>query len=83
VMLLKGTKHPHAAMLFIDFMVGKEGQTVLRDREYLTVHPEVPPLKELQPIVPHLNGHTEALIRPADLYRLNEKSEALLSEYFQ
>jgi iron(III) transport system substrate-binding protein len=83
MMLIKNTKHPYAAMQFIDFMVGKDGQEVLRDHEYLTVNPKVPPLKELQPIVPHLNGYKETFIRSETMYKLNAKSEALLSEYFQ
>jgi iron(III) transport system substrate-binding protein len=83
MMLIKNTKHPHAAMLFIDFMVGKDGQEVLRDHEYLTVNPQVPPLKELQPIVPHMNGYKETFIRSEAMYKLNAKSESLLSEYFQ
>ena len=83
MMLVKGAKHPHAAMLFVDFMVGKDGQQVLRDHEYLTVNPKVPPLAELQPIVPHLHGYKETFIRSEVMYKLNAKSESLLSEYFQ
>jgi iron(III) transport system substrate-binding protein len=83
VMLVKGTKHPSAAMLFVDFMVGKDGQTVLRDHEYLTVNPLVPPLEQLQEIVPHMHGYKETFIRAETMYKMNERSEALLNEYFQ
>ena len=83
MMLIKNTTQPYAAMQFIAFMVGKGGQEVLRDHEYLTVNPAVPPLKELQPIVPHLNGYKETFIRSETMYKLNAKSEDLLSQYFQ
>ena len=83
MMLVKGATHPYAAMLFIDFMVGKGGQEVLRDHEYLTVNPKVPPLEKLQPIVPHTHGYKETFIRSAEMYKYNAKSETILSDYFQ
>jgi len=39
--LAKDSPHPHAAMLFLDFVLSKKGQAVFRDVNYLPAHPEV------------------------------------------
>ena len=82
VMLTKGAPHPHAAMLLIDFLLSREGQAIMRDRQYLTARSDVPPLAEMKPIVPRLNGLTEQLIRPEDYSREHGASEALVERYF-
>lgn len=42
--LAKNAPHPHAAMLFLDFFLSKEGgQKVVRDIQRIPVHPEVSP----------------------------------------
>ena len=30
--VVKGLKHPHAAMLLVDYILSKEGQEILRER---------------------------------------------------
>jgi iron(III) transport system substrate-binding protein len=40
--LAKNAPHPHAAMLFLDFVFSKRGQQVFRDVDYLPAHPEMP-----------------------------------------
>lgn len=48
--LAKNAPHPHAAMLFLDFILSKKGQQVYRDADYLPSHPEVPAKdKDLKP----------------------------------
>jgi ABC-type Fe3+ transport system substrate-binding protein len=42
VMLPKAPPHPYAAMLFIDYLLSKEGQSKLRDADYFPAHPDVP-----------------------------------------
>ena len=37
-------QRPNAGKLFADFMTSKDGQTIFRDADYLTVDPDVPPL---------------------------------------
>ena len=39
----KAAPHPNAARLFVEFLVSKEGQELLRDNDYIPVDPEVPP----------------------------------------
>ena len=42
--LPKNTPHPHAAVLFLDFILSKDGgQQVIRQRNNTPTHPEVPP----------------------------------------
>ena len=82
LMLGKGAKHPHAAMLLIDFLLSKKGQEILRDRQYLTARSDVPPLDGLKPIVPRLSGHAELFIRPEDFSKEHAPSQALLERTF-
>jgi len=40
--LAKNTPHPHAAMLFLDFVLSEKGQKVFQQSNYLPAHPKVP-----------------------------------------
>jgi len=42
--------HPHASMLFLDFLLSKKGQKVVQLSNYLPSHPEMPALQaDLKP----------------------------------
>ena len=46
----KNAPHPHAAMLFLDFVLSKKGQRVFQAANYLPAHPEVAALQaDLKP----------------------------------
>lgn len=48
--LPKYAPHPHAAMLFLDFVLSKRGQKVMQLSNYLPAHPEMPALQaDLKP----------------------------------
>jgi len=48
--LAKNAPHPHAALLFLDFVLSKKGQTVIQAANYLPSHPDVPALQpDLKP----------------------------------
>jgi iron(III) transport system substrate-binding protein len=48
--LLNKSPHPHAAMLFIDFLLSEEGQKVFQASNYLPADPEIPALQaDLKP----------------------------------
>ena len=48
--LAKNAPHPHAAMLFMDFLLAKKGQRVFQASNYLPAHPEIPALQaDLKP----------------------------------
>ena len=79
----KGLKHPHAAMLFMDFFVSKDGQEVMRDAQYFPVIDSVKPLKQLEPITPALVGLKENYISDQTLLDHQKKAEALYKKYFR
>lgn len=83
IMLPKGVKHPHAAMLLIDFVLSEEGQRVLKKANYLPAHPKVDPNSSLKPIVPRLAGLKENFVTPEVLFDNREKSKALFNKYFR
>ena len=82
LMIPKGTRHPHAAMLFVDFILSAEGQKVLRDAQYFPVNEDVAPLRELQPVSPRLAGLKENFISDEVLYQTQDRVEALFRKYF-
>jgi ABC-type Fe3+ transport system substrate-binding protein len=48
--LAKYAPHPHAALLFLDFVLSTRGQKVYQASNYLPAHPEVPALQaDLKP----------------------------------
>ncbi len=82
IMAPKGVRHPHAAMLFIDFMLSPEGQSVLRDAQYFPVNAKVQPLQSLQAVSPRFAGLKENFISDSVLYETHSKVEAALKRYF-
>jgi iron(III) transport system substrate-binding protein len=40
--LAHDASHPHAAMLFLDFLFSEEGQRILQQADYLPAHPDIP-----------------------------------------
>lgn len=83
IMLPKGIKRPHAAMLSIDFLLSKDGQTVLREENYLPAHPQVDPLPALHPIVPRLAGLKETVLSPEIMFQYGQSSTAMYQKYFR
>jgi ABC-type Fe3+ transport system substrate-binding protein len=48
--LAKNSPRPHAAMLFLDFLLSKKGQKIVQVSNYLPSHPEIPALQaDLKP----------------------------------
>ncbi len=48
--LAKNAPHPHASMLFLDFVLSKKGQKVFQAASYLPAHPDIPALQpDLKP----------------------------------
>ena len=82
LLLAKAAPHPHAAMLLIDYMFSKEGQTVLRDAEYFPSDPEVEIAKGLESIVPSKAHLAEKFISEEALFNDRGKAIALQKKYF-
>jgi iron(III) transport system substrate-binding protein len=80
--MIKDAPHPHAAMLFIDYITSKEGQTTLNSTGYLAAHPGVDPEPHLKSIVPRIAGLKEWFVTPEELFDMREASFKLIEKYF-
>lgn len=83
ILIPKGVKHPHAAMLFVDYYLSEDGQKVLKKARYFPVLASVGPLKELAPIVPSLTGMQENFVPPSVLFANRKKSGEIFKKYFK
>jgi ABC-type Fe3+ transport system substrate-binding protein len=81
--VVKGAKHPHAALLLIDFLLSKEGQEILRGADYFPADPEVAPAQMLAPVVPKIAGVPENFIGPDKLMKHTDRSEEIFRELFR
>src|SRR4029077_131733 len=82
VMLPKAPPHPYSAMLFIDYLLSKDGQGRLRDADYFPAHPGVPASPQLDRIVPSKIGLHENFITPVKMNAELPRSRALYQELF-
>ena len=83
MLIPKGVKHPHAAMLFVDFVLSPEGQSVMRDAQYFPVTSTVKPLKELEPIMPEHTGLKEIFVSDSQLFEYQRKVDTIYKKYFR
>ena len=81
--ILKGTKNPHGALLFVDFVLSEQGQTIMRDAQYFPVHPKVRPIEMLAPITPRLIGLKENFFDPVERYDRRAEAVDLIKKYFR
>lgn len=79
----KGLRHPHAAMLFVDFLLSKDGQSILAGAEYFPAHPDVLPLEIMERVVPSKAGVGEIFINPTLMPEYNNKSGEIWQEIFR
>jgi ABC-type Fe3+ transport system substrate-binding protein len=83
VQLAKGAPHPHASMLFIDFVLSKEGQETLRAADYMSPHPEVAINPSLRKIVPRFNNAKELVFTPELMFETRAQANAMFEKYFR
>ncbi len=81
--VLKGAKHPHAAMLLTDFILSKEGQQIMAQAEYFPAHPEVEPAPQLASIVPRKAGVPENYVNPQQLKEQLESTDRIIQQLFR
>ena len=79
----KGSRHPHAALLLMDFLLSKEGQQILAAAEYLPVRSDVDPVAQIAPIVPSRAGVTENFVTPENLNAYTERSAKIIEDLFR
>jgi ABC-type Fe3+ transport system substrate-binding protein len=83
IQVLKGAKHPHAAMLLVDYMLSVEAQQMLQAAEYFPSNPNVEPAPSLRMLVPRNAGVPEVLMTTEVLDSLTPRSAALYQKYFR
>lgn len=83
IMVPKGVKRPHAALLFIDYYLSKEGQSLLRKARYFPVLSDMGPRKELERITPRLAGLKENFVSPAKLFAMRKVSDRIYKKLFR
>jgi iron(III) transport system substrate-binding protein len=79
----KGARNPHAALLLMDFLLSREGQQILAAAEYLPVRRDVEPVAQIAPIVPSRAGVEENFITPENLNTHTERSAKIIEELFR
>lgn len=82
VALPKNPPHPHAAMLFIDYLLSPEGQSKLKGADYFPAHPAVSASDDLAKIVPAKIGLKENFLTPEDLVEYLKVSRELYERLF-
>jgi ABC-type Fe3+ transport system substrate-binding protein len=83
VQVMKGAKHPHAAMLFVDFLLSTQAQQMMRDAEYFPSNPKVDPAPSLRMIVPRNAGIPELTLTSEHIDEITPKSVELYKRYFR
>jgi ABC-type Fe3+ transport system substrate-binding protein len=81
--MVRGVRHPYAAMLLIDFILSKEGQQILLSADYFPADPAVAPSPLLAPVVPRIAGVPENFVGPDKLLKYNDSSEQLFQQLFR
>src|SRR5262245_31333290 len=81
--MLRGAKHPHAAMLLTDFILSKEGQQIMAQAEYFPAHPEVEAAPQLAGIVPKRAGYAENFVNPQHLKENLESTDKIIQQLFR
>jgi len=80
---MKNAPHPHAALLLMDFLLSKEGQTVIKNADYFPADSSIEVEKTVAGIVPANNGLAMQMLSEEDLFAGRTKSLALQKQYFQ
>jgi ABC-type Fe3+ transport system substrate-binding protein len=83
IQVLKGTRHPHAAMLFVDFILSVEAQRMMQAAEYFPSNPNVDLSPSLKMIVPRNAGVPELMLTSERLEQLTPQSVELYKRHFR
>lgn len=82
VMLPNNVPHPHAAVLFIDYLLSRDGQGRLQGADYFPAHPDVKASPDLDKVVPSKIGLKENFLTPAKMDALRPKATELYEKLF-
>ncbi len=81
--IVKGARHPHAALLLVDFILSKEGQEILLAAQYFPADPNIAPSAMLAPVVPKVAGVPENFVGPDKLLKYSDSSEEIFQKLFR
>ena len=79
----KGVRRPHAALLLADFILSKEGQQILAGADYFPSRPDAPPREGLASVIPERAGVRELFLSSDELNRTTERSQRIFEELFR
>jgi ABC-type Fe3+ transport system substrate-binding protein len=79
----KGVRHPHAALLLADFILSKEAQQILANADYFPARPDVAPKDVLASVIPARAGVPELFLSPDRLNHYTASSQKIFEELFQ
>jgi ABC-type Fe3+ transport system substrate-binding protein len=79
----KGVRHPHAALLLADFTLSREGQAILANADYFPARSDVAPKDMLASVIPARAGMAELFLSPTQLNEYTESSQRIFEELFQ
>ncbi len=79
----RGVRHPHAALLLVDFILSEEGQQILASAEYFPSRSDVPPNEMLAAVIPARAGMLEQFVGPDRLNHYTESSSKIFDEMFR
>jgi ABC-type Fe3+ transport system substrate-binding protein len=79
----KGVRHPHAALLLADFVLSKEGQQILAKADYFPSRSDVAPKEALASVIPARAHVPELFLSPDRLNQYTESSQKIFEDLFQ
>lgn len=79
----KGVRNPHAALLLAEFILSQEGQQILADADYFPVRSDVPPKDVLASVIPARAGVPELFISSDQLNEYTESSAKVFDDMFR
>ena len=79
----KGVRRPHAALLLADFIVSKEGQQIFANAEYFPARQDVPPKEGLASVIPSRAGVAEQFVSSDMLTKFGEGSQKIYEDLFR
>lgn len=79
----RGVRHPHAALLLADFILSQEGQQILANADYFPVRLDVAPKDVLASVIPEHAGVPELFVSSDKLNQYTESSQKIFDEMFR
>jgi ABC-type Fe3+ transport system substrate-binding protein len=81
--IVKGAPHPHAALLFAEFMLSADGQSILRDAGYFPPNKKVEPDPTYTRAIPRMVSVKENAFSPEAMIENSPRSNELWEKYFR